>query len=711
MAEVIGAAIISAATAAEIGAAVGVSAAVVTTAVGSAAIIAGGAALNLIASSLTDDRQKQAATQFSSQQPMPSRQRSYGRVKVAGPRVAYGVIGGAFCYGLYHGEGPWDAIEEWWLDDIRISFPAGSLGGTVQNVPWRGFVSIDSRLGTVPQAASGLLTGLDGYDASYRLDGCAYSAVQNRLPPEKKFKAYYPKQTWSELRVTARTQKVRDVRDPAQTEDPATWKFTDRSGPNIYDFLTHPLWGLRIPHSMMNTAKWAVFNGLCDEVFTDKAGNPVNRYSLGGTYQLTDDPADTLTAMLSTCDGRLTLEADGTIGITGGRFPVPTVTIADPAILAMKIDIGGSRYFEFTRLKLSFVSPVHDYQQVEGQTWVNAAAEAESGELIEQDFARPWVQNYNQMRRLAKIAMAKGNPGLKLTGLVTDLSVAPALFEESVRLILNDYGIDAVFLVNRAVANIEAGTCTFDLASLDPSAYTFDPATEEGTAPTLPGAQDAEGPPPDPQGLTVSIERRPVSGSTNATFLRLTATPADRQDYSLIGRYRLQGDTDWTEMVQDGDDQWSLTSGVLNDGAVYEVQGAVSSYGRARVSNYLTADGSPVTATADTNSPGPPTGVVANGGTGQASYAFTMPNSANAARAAIYRNTTDNLRTATLVRTHNAAPSQSIDGTITGLAPGTYYVWVRALNASGYPALPTASSTPDPDASSTVRAPNPVTVT
>ncbi|KMO15768.1 hypothetical protein [Methylobacterium indicum] len=711
MAEVIGAAIISAATAAEIGAAVGVSAAVVTTAVGSAAIIAGGAALNLIASSLTDDRQKQAATQFSSQQPMPSRQRSYGRVKVAGPRVAYGVIGGAFCYGLYHGEGPWDAIEEWWLDDIQISFPAGSLGGSVPNVPWRGYVSIDSRLGTVPQAASGLLSGLDGYDASYRLDGCAFSAVQSRLPPEKKFKAYYPKQTWSELRVTARTQKVRDVRDPAQTEDPATWKFTDRSGPNIYDFLTHPLWGLRIPHSMMNTAKWAAFNSLCDEVFTDKAGNPVNRYSLGGTYQLTDDPADTLNAMLSTCDGTLRLEADGTIGITGGKFPTPTVTITDPAILAMQINVGGSRYFEFNRLKLSFVSPPHDYQQVEGQAWDDATAQAASGELIEQDFARPWVQNYNQLRRLAKIAMAKGNPDLKITGLVTDLSAAPALFEDSVRLILSDLGIDAVFLVMRAVANVEAGTCTFDFASLDPSAYSFDPATEEGTAPTLPGAQAAEGPPADPQGLTVSVERKPVSGSTNATFLRLTATPADRQDYSLIGRYRLQGDTDWTEMAQDTDDQWSLVSGVLNDGAVYEVQGAVASYGRARVSNYLAADGSPITATADTNSPGPPTGVVANGGSGQASYAFTMPNSANAARAAVYRNTADNLRTATLVRTHNASPSQSIDGTITGLAPGTYYVWVRALNASGYPALPSNPATPDPDASSTVRAPNPVTVT
>lgn len=711
MAEIVGTAVLTAigTTAAEVGATFAISAAAAATAVGTATIIAGGVAFNVISSALQDDRQKVAAVQFSSKQPLPSRQRSYGRVKLAGPRIAFGVVGGAFAHGTYHGEGPWFAVDEIWLDDILTGLTGN--GGVVGAVPWRGYVSVDVKLGTVPQAASGLLSGLDGYDASYRLDGCAYTAAQFRLPPERKFKNYYPKQTWSEVRVVARTQMVRDVRDPSQTDSPATWKYTDRSGPNIYDFLTHPLWGMRIPPELMNTAKWAAFNALCDEVFTDKYGNPTNRYSLGGTYQLTDDPADTLAAMLSTCDGRLTLEADGTIGIAGGKFPTPTVTITDPAIISATIQIGGSRIFEFNRLKLSFVSPAHDYQQVEGQAWDDAASQAESGELLEQDFARPWVQNYNQLRRLAKIAMAKGNPKIKITNLVTDLSAAPALFEESIRLVWSTLGIDAVFVVDRPVANMTAGTVTLDLSSIDPTAYSFNAVTEEGIAPTLPGAQASEGPPPDPQGLTVSIERRPVSGATNATFLRLAATPADRQDYSLIGRYRLQGDGDWIEMVQDTDDQWSLTSGVLNDGATYEVEGAVSSYGRARVSNYLPADGSPIVATADTTPPGPPTGVVANGGAGQATYAFTMPDSPNAARAAVYRNTSNNLRTATLVRTHNAAPSQSIDGTITGLAPGTYYVWVRALNASGYPALPTNPATPDPDASSTVRAPNPVTVT
>ncbi len=688
MAEIIGAAIISASTAAAVGTTIGVSAAAVTTAVGAAAIIAGGTALNLIASSLTDDRQRVAATQFSSRQPLPSRQRPYGRVKLAGPKVAYGVIGGAFAYGTYHGEGPFDGIEEWWLDDIKLSFPAGSLGGVVGDVPWRGFVSIDSKLGLVPQAASGLLMGLDGYDASYRLDGCAYSAVQSRLPPEKKFKAYYPKQSWSELRVVARTQKVRDVRDPAQTEDPATWKYTDRSGPCIYDFLTHQLWGMRIPYSLMNTARWAAFNALCDEVFPDKYGNPTNRYSLGGTYQLTDDPADTLNSMLSTCDGRLTLEPDGTIGITGGKFPVPEVTLTDPAFTAMNIAIGGSRYFEFTRLKVSFVSPVHDYQQTEGQAWVDASAEANSGESIEQDFARPWVQNYNQLRRLAKIAMAKGNPEIKITGLVTDLSAAPALFEESVRLVLSDFEIDAVFLVSRAVANLEAGTCTFDLASINPAAYTFNAATEEGAAPTLPGAQAADGPPPPPTGLVVAVERRPVGNGNYATFLRMTANPTDRQDYSLIGRYRASGDGTYYDMVPDTDNRFSLTSGVLADGTTYLPEGALSTYGQASVSDYISPTPASITAVADTSAPGPAYNVTVSAVSGPtgARIAFTASASPNVASTYVYRRagTTGDFAGAALVGQIACGPNQMFDNYTDAVPPGAYRYWLQSRNGSGY---------------------------
>jgi hypothetical protein len=682
MAEIVGAAIISAATAAEVGAAVGVSAAAVTSVVGAGTLLGLGVGVNLLSSALRDDAQKVATQQFASRQPVPARQRSYGRVKLAGAYVQYKSAGGAFFYAVYHGEGPWDAIEQWWLDDLVTNIPAGSLGGTVSTIPWRGFVAVESRLGAASQGVIAMLQQTPGWDANHHLNGCVYTAVKSAAPPEKKFKAYYPKTTWPSLRVVGRASKVRNPLDLTQSEDPASWTWNDRAGPCIRDFLTHR-WGLRIPPSLISDAKFRTFSALCDETVTLKDGTTHPRYVLGGTYQLTDDPVDTLNAMLATCDGRLTLEADGTIGITGGRFPAPTVTLTDDDVLSLQIEAGGSKLAAFNRLKITYVDAAQDYQQVEAQPWDDVTAQQQAGELLEEDFSRPWVPFFEQARRLAKIAMGKGNPAFKITG-VFKLSAAAALFEESVRFTSATYGIDMVFLVTRPMANLQQGTVTLDFASIDPAIYAFNNQTEEGTPPTLPNATAPSAPPGPPQDLTVAIERKAVSGGINATFLRLTATPpTDRSDLSLIGRYREVGASDFLDMAQDSDDPFSLISGVLVDGGQYEAQGAVSTYGRALVSDYLAAANSPILAVSDTTSTGAPTGFVVNGSVGQANYAFTAPNAANFAYARLYRSATTNFADAVAMRTFNGAPSQAFDGSDPRPA-GAWTYWVRAFNASGF---------------------------
>ncbi|WP_408902525.1 hypothetical protein [Methylobacterium radiotolerans] len=597
MAEALGLAIFSAvgAEAAAATTILGISAA---TLAGSTALLGAGVGLNLIAASFQDPN-KVAAQQLSLRQPLPSRTRSYGTVKVAGPFIQYRSVG-AFIYAVYHGEGPWDAITEWWLDDIKCaSIPAGSLGGAVQDVPWRNYVAIESHLGQVGQGVSPILSGTQGWTGSHVLNGCVYSAVKNTLPPERSFKKFYPKQTWSNLRVVGRANLVRTPFNP----NGRTW--SDRSGDCIFDFLTHETWGMRVPLDLMNFDKWKDFSSLCSEPVVPKdpnlGGGTIPRYYLGGTYNLTDDPADTLNAMLATCDGMLTLEDDGTIGIRGGKPPTPGFEITDEMILSVQIEAGGPLLMAYNRLKCAYVSPFHDYQQVEGQPWDDLTAQQRSGELLEEDFARPWVNNFNQIRRLAKIAMAKGNPDFKLV-ITTTLAAAAAVFEEAVTLASDTYPIfdDLLFLVGRAVINVEAKTCTLEITSLDPACYSFDAATEEGLAPALPNTAVAATPPAPPQNLSVATETRAITandaGSYNAVFLRLTAVqPADRQDLSLVGRYRVVGNANWTEMAADTDNPLSLISGVLVNGATYEVEGAMATYGRALVSDYIAAAGSPVT--------------------------------------------------------------------------------------------------------------------
>lgn len=626
MAEAIGLAIFSAAgagaTAAEVGVAIGVSTAVAS---GAASLIGGSiliGGLSFASSLLQGDPNKVAAQQFSSRQPLPSRTRSYGTVKVAGPFVQYRAVG-AFIYGIYHGEGPWDAFTEFWLDDIRTNLGEGSLGGVVTSTPWRNYVAVESHLGQAGQPVSAILSGTPGWDGAHVLDGCVYSAVKSTLPAQNKFKAYYPKNTWPNLRVVGRACLVRSPYDPN------SFAWSDRSGPCIFDLLTHQTWGLRIPVELMNLPSWQAFSDLCGEGVVAKDGTGLPRYFLGGTYNLTDDPADTLAQMLATCDGELTLEPDGTIGIRGGEAPTPGLTITADMVISMQIEAGGPMLAAFNRLKCSYVSPVHDYQQVAGQPWDDLTAQQQFVELLEEDFSRPWVRHFNQIRRLAKIAMAKGNPAFKVT-LVTTLAAAAALFEAAVAFDADDYPLfeDHVFLVSRPVANIAAGTCTFDLQSLDPACYSFDAATEEGVAPVLPngGGINNAGPaaPAPPANLTVTAVSRPITGNSdgnyNAVFLRLKATrPADREDLSLLGRYRASGAADWTNMAADTDDPFSLISNVVANGATYEVEGAVSTYGQTLVSDYLAATGSPITvsnAAPEFPQTPPPTGTVTNPGSG-----------------------------------------------------------------------------------------------
>ncbi|MFK5596494.1 hypothetical protein ACFZ8E_05750 [Methylobacterium sp. HMF5984] len=690
MAEVLAGAIFAAAstTAVEVGATFGISAALATSVVGGGAVLLGGVALSFAASALSDP-QKVAAQQFQSRQPVPPRQRSYGRVKLGGAYVQYKALGGAFFYGLYHGEGPWDAIEEWWCDDLKTNLVAGSLGGIVTSVPWRNYVGIESHLGLASQAASPVLLPSTGWDASHFLNGCVYSAVKSTAPAEAKFKKFFPKGSFPTLRVTARASKVWTHADPSQTADPATWKWTDIAAPCIRDFLTHQQWGLRVPVALINEAKFDAFGGDCAEAILAKDGTQFPRYYLGGTYQLTDDPTDVLTQMLAACDGALTLEQDGTIGITGGKAPVPTVTLTDADVISLQIEAGGSKLAAFNRLKITYVSPAHDYQQVEGQAWNDASAQADSGELLEDDFSRPWVQSFNQVRRLAKIHTAKGNPAFKITG-VFKLSAAAALFEEAIRFQSDTYPMftGLTFLVARAVANVSGGTVTLDLQSLDPAAYSFDPQTEEGTPPALPNTNATVAAPAPPANLVVTIERRAVNGTTSATFLRMTATAPARADLSLIGRYRMAGDDGYATMVQDTDDPFSLLSQVLIDGAQYEAQGAVTTYGQALVSDYVSADPDPITAVADPTAPDQPSGFVANGGAGRVMLAWTNSGSPNYAATREFRGTTATFANAIRIDTVAGGPNQAGEDTDSGLAPGPYYYWIEGLNGSGAASAP-----------------------
>lgn len=682
MAEAIGFAILSATTAAEIGAVVGVSAATVASVTGSAVILAGSLAISALTA--PDTRQKVAGQQFSVKQPLPSRRRAWGAIKLSGPFVAWDRAGGAMYTAIYLCEGPIGRFREFWLDDVKTALAAGSLVGVSGVKPWDDFVTIEARLGTASQPVVGLLQALSYWSSDYRLDGCAYVAMRAQSPPQKKFSERFPSGTWPSVRAVIEGARVRDVSDPAQTSDPNTWLWSDRAAPVIRDHITHPKWGMGVPDALIDDASFAAFGALCNETITAKDGTAYPRYYLGGTHDLATDPADTLQGMLDACDGRLYLTPAGRIGITGGRYIAPEVTIRQGDVTKVgQIRQGSGKRAAFNRLKISYVSPPHDFQQVEGDPWDDLAAQDEAGEILEADFARPWVQNHNQLRRLAKIHTARQNPRWRITGLVTNRGGLPALFEDTVQVDLPRYGIVGPFEVQRAVASGDGATCVFDLVSIDPTAWTFDPATEEGTAPPLPNV-NVEAPLPTPQNLVVLVERRTVNGTTSAVFLRLVAAEPARSDLSLIGRYRRVGDTAWIDMAPEGENRASLVSSVLADGESYEAEGAIATYGRARQSDWTPAGGSPIQAIADTTAPAAPTYSSATLSGATATHAVRQSPSANARSVRLLRALGYGkvLADAAVIDTRNLGPNQELTLSDT-IDLGFYQWWLRAANGSG----------------------------
>lgn len=688
MVEAIGIAILSAVgTSAAVSTTVGILGVSLATIVGTTAVFGG----SLLISSLTssDTKQKVQSQQFSSKQSIPPRRRAYGELQLAGPKVEYRSSGGKFFNAIYHCEGPIDSYRYFLIEDKKAALPVGSLGGNVGVAPWNANVVIEAHLGYPDQAASVALQLTGAWTLDDRLRGCAYSLTVSAAPSQKDFPKRFPSGTWPEHRVGIRGALVWNINDPNQSADSATWKWSDNATLCIRDHLTHPLWGLKVPNELIDMASFRAAANLDAQPVVNKNGDTFPRYFIGGAFDLTDEPADALQGMLDAKDGRLYLTAEGKIGISGGVWVEPDVIIVDPNILSTgQIEIGSGKRAAFNRQKLSYVSPQHDFQVIEGDPWENLDAQEEAGETLEADFARQWVQNHNQLRRLAKINEGRKNPQYRITGIMFDRSGLPALFEDVIRLTLTLYAIDAVFQVERAVAAQDGSSCTFDLVSITQEMFEFNPQTEEGRTPALPGQSEQPEQPANPVDLTAEVDRIAVNGTTNATFLVLTADEPVRQDLSLIGRYRTvsnDGPGDWVEMVSDTDSRGRVRSNVLVDGQAYEAEGAIAGYGRASQSDWVPAPPSPITAIADNSSTGAPESFTVNGEAGQARGAFSTPNVGNYGSTRVFRSKTNSFATANSIgEPFYGAGGQAFDFIDSPLSAGTYYYWARAYNRSGF---------------------------
>lgn len=483
--------------------------------VGYTAVAAAGYGLSFAASRLLtqggQSAQSPQKSQINIKQPLPDRFRSYGTAKVGGPiafeRVDYGGQGkdanlANACYiVLLQGQGQIDSILEHWLDDRQVLIDGSNIvSAHIGEGSFPPIVKIFNKLGTASQAAFSLLTSTFDYITdNHRWRGVPVSLVtfyNYTVTPGHETTVIaqqaYPSGPWK-YRAVQRAALLYDPRDGAQNangdpDDPssANWAWSDNAALVILDFLRHPDgWGRRanramLPISRFRIADWIAFANSCDVSVNVKVSGAVKRYRISGSYQMTVAPKQILQGMLDACDAEIYRHSDGTIGIRGGKWDDPTVTITDADIIGHQLTSLKGKASASNIIKAKYNSPGHDYQEVDMDPLYDQANIDLRGEELPVDLDLAWCPSHNQARRLTKIQLAKRNP-VWFGTIVTGPRGLLVYNQRIITLQINELGIDDTFFITSFKPSPSFEKIEIGISSLASSAYDFDPDNDEGT--------------------------------------------------------------------------------------------------------------------------------------------------------------------------------------------------------------------------------------
>lgn len=613
--------------------------------------------------------------QVSVKNPTAPRQRHYGRVKTTGPWVFAECKGGSLHKVIALGTGRLDAIEEVWRDDKILELEEdGDVVGQGDRIL--------TRLGLPTETHYAELEAVfPEWDPDHRGDGVASLYAYQGSVGAEDFAKKFPNGANTLYRVVARGSRVYNPLT-------GTTQWTDNAAAVIRDYLIHSD-GMRLPSSLAATtqaaAGWLAAAQRCAEAVTKKAGGTEDRYRLWGTYTFDERPADVLGRMLQCCDGRIVPTPDGGVTLDVGTWEEPDVVIDEDAITGFS-DVSRGRDIMTTAnvIRATYLSPFHDYQATDAEPWRDEDDVSARGEIV-QDMAFNMAPSHGQARRLMKLAAYRANPRWIGTW-QCNLRALAAFGKRFVRLKYDLFGIDEVveivdfrFDIRRNEDGIQhlIGV-TLQVHSMPEGAYEWDAATEEGTEPVA-EAVAVDDTIPVPDNFTFVVDRIRVGQQfVPVGVISFDAPPSAA--LTVAGEYRRVGLGETWQVIGIADGATSARTAPLEDGEDYEARVRHVTI-TGRVGDW--SDVETVGVVADTTAPSPVSGVSATGGAGQVLLSWTSPNSPNFVAVNIYRNTTNNAGTATLVHTEYGPASNSDSYTNTGLSAGTYYYWLAARNGSG----------------------------
>lgn len=637
----------------------------------SAAIIAVGrsALWSLASAALIKPNVPRQQVQATLNQTDAPRIRAYGRNLLGGQRVFFESAEGTLFQIVVCHHGQVDGLIRFWWDGEPVETDPDGFVHRYKRNYFRDGSGAGGDYTGIPARNLDLFPTL--WTADHRLQGQATFLAIFGDPSDEDFAKVFPKGAYTVVQAEVRGARVRNMAGAAV--------YSENAGLCIRDLMTHAD-GWSIPLDRLDTASWQGFVNLCGQAVPLAAGGTELRYRLCGFYSLDDALKDTTARMLATCDGQIYETADGQIGILGGKWSEPDVTITADDILSIEMTDGYDPFTDYNVLKGSFVSPLHAYQSTEVAELRDEVSLATQEERIEQ-FDNDLVPANGQMQRLMKIKFAKDHR--EWTGTIrTNLVGMKARFPKgdgihTIRIMDDD--LSGVFEVTSHSFDIPSGTCEIGIASIaNPYGWT---AAEEKPLP--PGVEDLEVPEHNLPALdpVLTQEIVTVSGDVQGVKAVVTVTPPDRSDLELRaqiapGTHAADDTAAWVDMSATN---YRAESGVLDDGQTYTVRVRWRGRGGWELAGALTAVANPV-------QPDPPTAFDAMA-TGGNVYLDWVNGVTGFHRVQVFRNGSNSFGTASLIATVSGLaglPSQYTDVIPPPPPPtGSRYYWVRTVNASG----------------------------
>ena len=504
-------------------------------------------------------------------QALAPRVRIYGRTMVSGAKAFENVRNGNLYQAIMLASDQIDGFELFYIggegvaviNNLVLSAPWGRSGGA-------SYIGFDLHLGSSTQPAQGLIQNAYPELGNFQLAGIAYVGVVMLGAKAADFQKIYPQAQDTLFRFVVRGAQVYDPRSGE-----TLW--SQNAALCIRDFLTHSD-GMALPAALIDDASFSSFAYVCDQAVPLKAGGQEARYTINGTYDLSEEPKTVLARMCAACDGQLVMTPAGKVGITGGVFVSPTVTLTSDHILEAGFEQGAGAFDAYNRLTTSFSYGLNYYQMTENTPINDTASQAVVGDIPE-TLSLPMVTSYTQAARLAKIKMAKDNPAWRGT-LTADAAILDAVGDLTINLDYSPVPYTAPLIstsMQVTSLSLSADLATIDLAvsSLTPDAYAWNPATDEPDAPRSPFEIANYNNVDPPANVHAVITKDTQSNGTKADIGHLTWDAATVPGATPLAQYQISGSGNWFPMTVDATGL-AATTPALTPGTSYDFEVAFS---------------------------------------------------------------------------------------------------------------------------------------